>query len=90
MIRPTQISRPMTDNRDRVLRPSRGVQATVISRSTVLGVNVFLGWVQFVDHFSWGAMGIMLGVNPIANLILLASLRAPVRPLSDELQTGHR
>ncbi len=71
MIRPTQIA-PTTDNRDRVLRPSRVIQATVICAVTVLGVNVFLGWVQFVDHFSWGAMGIMLGVNPIANLILLA------------------
>jgi hypothetical protein len=62
----------MTDNRDCVPRPRRVTQATLICVVIVLGVNVFLGWVQFVDHFRWGAMGIMFGVNRIANLILLA------------------
>jgi hypothetical protein len=62
----------MTDNRDCVPRPGRVTQATVICTVIVLGVNVFLGWEQFVDHFRWGAMGIMFEFNPIANLILLA------------------
>src|SRR5579862_1641556 len=62
----------MADEPSGTERPWRVIQATAICAVVVLGVNVLLAMGQFSDHFSWGAMFIVVVANPIANLILLA------------------
>ena len=45
-------------------------RAVVIYAIVVLAVNVALAAGQFADRFSWSAIGIAVGINPIANLVL--------------------
>ena len=62
----------MTDKPGGKPSAKRVAIAATICAAIALAINAVMAVAQFRDHFSWGAIGIMIYWSPIANGMLLA------------------